>query len=105
MTSGCSRKSGWSPICAGRTGALISWPAAAAWIGAAIFSLFNFGKEHIPYLHDHVAGRLPGWIANITSDPIFLVLPEWLMSVVLYIVFSFIQQKLPGSRQPVKVTA
>jgi purine-cytosine permease-like protein len=82
-----------------KTKVLISWPAAVAWIGAALFSLFNFGKEHIPWLQDQLAGKLPGWMAGITSDPIFLALPEWLVAVALYIAFSFIQQKSSGVRQ------
>jgi purine-cytosine permease-like protein len=97
-------KLGLQPNFAAKTGVTISWPAAVAWIGAMIFSVFNFGKEHIPYLRDHLAGRLPGFIANFTSDPIFLVLPEWFVAVVLYIVFSFIQQKNSRVAQPVNAT-
>ena len=90
---------------AGKTGARISWPAAVAWLGAALFSLFNFGKGNIPWLQDHLAGRLPVWIAGFTSDPIFLVLPEWLAAVALYIILSFIQQKFFRPHQLVNATA
>ena len=90
---------------AGKTGARISWPAAVAWLGAALFSLFNFGKGNIPWLQDHLAGRLPVWIAGFTSDPIFLVLPEWLAAVALYIILSFIQQKFSRPHQLVNATA
>jgi cytosine permease len=53
-------KLGLQPNYAERTKALISWPAAAAWLLAMIF----------------------------------LVLPEWLVAVVLYVMFSVTQQKL-----------
>jgi purine-cytosine permease-like protein len=95
---------GLKPNYAEITKSFISWPAALAWAGALAFSLFNYGKENFPFLHDHLAGRLPNWIAGITSDAIFLVLPEWLVAVGLYIVFSLIQQKMAGSSQPAVVT-
>jgi fatty acid desaturase len=62
-----------------KTGALISWPAAAAWILAACFSVAAFFYKGCDPIF-----------------PIFLVLPEWLVAVALYIVLSFIQQKLLG---------
>ena len=59
-----------------KTRALISWPAATAWGLATCFSIVAFiYKDFDPIF------------------PIFLVLPEWLVAVVLYITFSFIQQK------------
>lgn len=54
------------------TGALISWPAAAAWLISMIFSFVAFTRG---------------------ANPIFLVLPEWILSVVLYVGFSAVQQK------------
>lgn len=54
------------------TGSLISWPAAAAWILSVLFSVVAFSQGY---------------------DPMFLVLPEWVLCVVLYIIFSLIQQK------------
>jgi purine-cytosine permease-like protein len=61
------------------TGALVSWPAAAAWILPMIGSLVAFSKG---------------------ANPIFLVLPEWLACVLLYIVFSFLQQRMSTQPQP-----
>lgn len=58
---------------AAETGALVSWPAAAAWILPMIGSLVACGRG---------------------ANPIFLVLPEWVACVLLYILFSFVQQKL-----------
>lgn len=64
------------------TGSLISWPAAAAWILPMIGSLVAFFNG---------------------ADPIFLALPEWAACVLLYVVFSAIQQKLAG--KPALATA
>ena len=72
-------KIGLQPNFAERTGVLISWSAAAAWILPMILSLVAFSQ---------------GW------NPIFLVLPEWIVSVLLYIVFSFIQQKMSAAPEP-----
>jgi purine-cytosine permease-like protein len=66
------------------TRALVSWPAAAAWIIPMIGSIIAYKKG---------------------ANPIFLVLPEWIVCVLLYILFSFIQQKSAGSRQPANVAA
>jgi purine-cytosine permease-like protein len=64
---------GLQPNYAEQTKALISWPAAAAWILAMIFSLVAFSYQ---------------------ANPIFLVLPEWIVAVVLYVILSAVQQKL-----------
>ena len=34
-------------------------------------------------------------------NPIFLVLPEWIVSVVMYIVFSYVQQKMQAMPESV----
>jgi purine-cytosine permease-like protein len=73
-------KLGWQPNFAAKTGVMISWAAAAAWIIPMILSLIAFRNG---------------------ANPIFLVLPEWIVSVLLYIVFSFIQQKTSSIGQPV----
>jgi purine-cytosine permease-like protein len=70
-----------------KTGALISWPAAAAWILATCFSIAAFFYKNCDPIF-----------------PIFLVLPEWLVAVVLYIALSFIQQKAFGSGQTAPTT-
>jgi cytosine permease len=71
-----------------KTGSLISWPAAAAWILATCFSIGAFAyKNYDPIF------------------PIFLVLPEWIVCVLLYIGFSFIQQKITSNSQTVNATA
>jgi purine-cytosine permease-like protein len=56
-----------------KTGSLIGWPAAAAWLTGVIFSFVAFSRG---------------------AEPIFLALPEWLVCVTLYVVLSAVQQKL-----------
>jgi purine-cytosine permease-like protein len=70
-----------------KTGALISWPAAAAWILATCFSIAAFFYKNCDPIF-----------------PIFLVLPEWLVAVALYIVLSFIHQKSLGASQTANTT-
>jgi purine-cytosine permease-like protein len=64
--------------------ALISWPAAAAWIIGMVFSLVAFSRG---------------------ADPIFLALPEWFVCVTLYVIFSSIQQKRARVANPVATAA
>jgi purine-cytosine permease-like protein len=73
---------GLQPNFAQSIGALISWPAAAAWILATCFSIAAFVLKGCDPIF-----------------PIFLVLPEWLVAVALYVLFSFIQQKTSRSHQ------
>ncbi len=68
---------GLQPNFAERTQSLISWPAAAAWILATVFSIVAFVYKGCDPIF-----------------PIFLVLPEWVVAVALYILFSLIQQKM-----------
>jgi hypothetical protein len=72
-------KIGLIPNLAEKTGAMVSWPAAAAWIIALGFSIAEFIRSDYDSIY-----------------PIFLVLPEWVVAVVLYIIFSYIQQKVMG---------
>jgi purine-cytosine permease-like protein len=69
---------GLTPNYAEKTGALVSWPAAAAWLLSVIGSIIAFAKG---------------------ANPIFMVLPEWVVCVTLYVLFSFIQQKTAGNPQ------
>lgn len=66
------------------TRSLISWPAGAAWLLSMVISVIAFSRG---------------------ADPIFLVLPEWIVAVTLYIVFSALQQKLRPAPAPVAVSA
>ncbi len=67
-----------------KTRALVSWPAAAAWIVSMGGSLAAF---------------------FLGAEPIFLALPEWIACVVLYIAFSYIQQKTAPEPVPAAVLA
>jgi len=69
-------KIGLHPNFAAKTGVMISWAAAAAWIVPMILSLIAFSRG---------------------ANPIFLVLPEWIVAVVSYIVLSAIQQRMTGA--------
>jgi len=77
-------KIGLKPNYAAETGALVSWPAAAAWILPMIGSVVAYLKG---------------------ANPIFLVLPEWVACVLLYIIFSFIQQRFLSSTKTATATA
>ncbi len=65
-------KIGLQPNFAAKTGVIISWAAAAAWIVPMILSLVAFSQG---------------------ANPIFLVLPEWVVAVVSYVFLSAIQQR------------
>lgn len=70
----------------------LSWPAALAWLGSLGFSLFVYGKDHYPLFAGLLSGRLPGWLDGYKPDLFFLVAPEWIVAVGLYVVFSCVQQ-------------
>lgn len=71
---------------------LLSWPAAIAWIGSFLVMLFFYGKDNYPWL-SNILGEQPAWLASIQADLLFMVAPEWILSVMLYIGFSMIQQR------------
>ncbi|HEX2101491.1 MAG TPA: hypothetical protein VHF69_12545 [Candidatus Synoicihabitans sp.] len=75
-----------------RTRARWSWPAGFAWFGALAFSVIAYGKDNYPWLA-WVNDVLPASLARYQADLFFLVLPEWLVAVTLYTVFSLIQQR------------
>ncbi|MBN1853792.1 MAG: hypothetical protein JW829_13755 [Pirellulales bacterium] len=83
----------------------ISWPATCAWIGALSFSVFLYGKDNYSWLKHFLDGRLPTWLADIKADLLFLVAPEWIVAVTLYVVFALIQQKTTQSNNPWKETS
>jgi purine-cytosine permease-like protein len=71
-----------------KRGTLISWPAAAAWILATCFSIGAFAYKNFDPIF-----------------PIFLVLPEWIIAVLLYVVFSFVEQRFFSSSPSLEVPA
>lgn len=78
-----------------RTRTLLSWPALLAWIGALAFSVVAYGKNAYPWLA-WVNDVLPAAAARYQPDLFFLVLPEWIIAVALYMLFSYIQQRNAG---------
>ncbi|HVW22693.1 MAG TPA: hypothetical protein VHC86_15870 [Opitutaceae bacterium] len=78
---------------AGRRGLPWSWPAAFAWGGALAFSFFAYGKDNYAWLQRLVAGHLPAWAEAYRPDLFYLVLPEWIVAIALYLLFSLLQQK------------
>ena len=71
---------------------LLSWPAAVAWIGSFMTMLFFYGKDNYAWL-SNLLGKQPAWLASYQADLLFMVAPEWILSVLLYIGLSMIQQR------------
>ena len=71
---------------------LLSWPAAVAWMGSFLTMLFFYGKDNYPWL-SRLLGTQPAWMASIQADLLFMVAPEWILSVLLYTGLSMIQQR------------
>jgi hypothetical protein len=76
---------------------LFSWPAAVAWIVSFMTMLFFYGKDNYPWL-SRLLGEQPAWLASIQADLLFMVAPEWILSVILYIGLSMIQQRKRENR-------
>lgn len=74
-----------------KKGIMLSWPAAVAWIGSFSIMLFFYGKDNYPWL-TQLLGSQPSWLASIQADLMFMIAPEWILCVLLYIGFSKIQQ-------------
>ena len=82
-----------------KTGKLMSWPALLAWVISFGFSFVLYAKDHYAWMNKLVAPWQPEWLANIKADLLFLVAPEWIIAVSLYLFFSWLQQR----RQPFSV--
>ena len=72
---------------------LFSWPSALAWGITLLISFFIYGKDNFVWLEKLLDGNLPNWLASIKLDLMFLVAPEWIVSALLYVIFTMIQQK------------
>ncbi len=79
-----------------------SWPSALAWFIPFFISLFFYGKDNFPFLQRMVDGKLPLWMQNLKLDITFLVGPEWIIAALLYVAFSYIQQKTGKNTQLIK---
>lgn len=85
-----------------KSGKTFSWPSALSWFGPFLFSLFLYGKDNIPFIQNASAGKLPNWLESIHLDLTFLVAPEWILAAILYLGFSFIQQRTKNNIQLIK---
>ncbi len=84
-------KLGLEAYYADKKGLLLSWSAMLSWIISFGIILFFYGKDHYPWLSE-ILGNQPSWLAVIKADLLFMVAPEWVLCVILYIGFSKIQQ-------------
>ncbi|MFA9390230.1 MAG: cytosine permease [Prolixibacteraceae bacterium] len=75
-----------------KAGKTFSWPSAIAWFGPFLLSVVIYGKDHIPLIQGLFENQ-PDWMASIKMDLTFLVGPEWLLAALLYLIFSYMQQK------------
>lgn len=78
---------------------LFSWPAAIAWSGSIGITFFLYGKDNVPWLEKLVAGSLPAWLDGLKMDLTYLIAPEWILASLLYLAFSYIQQKSKNNVQ------
>lgn len=78
---------------------LLSWPAAVAWIGSFMVMIFLYGKDNYVWL-SHMLGDQPPWLSYVEADLLFLVAPEWFLSVFMYIGLSMIQQRKESKISP-----
>ncbi|WP_167607076.1 purine-cytosine permease family protein [Maribellus sediminis] len=85
-----------------KSGKTFSWPAAIAWFGPFLISMFIYGKDNIAFLQRMTDGKLPDWLHSIKMDLTFLVGPEWIMAAILYLAFSYYQQKQKTNAQLIK---
>ena len=76
---------------------LLSWPAAFAWFGSFFVMIFFYGKDNYDWLSNWL-GEQPAWLAAIETDLMFLIAPEWILSVLMYIGFSMIQQRKDNTK-------
>jgi len=85
-----------------KSGKTFSWPAAVSWFGPFLISMFVYGKDNFVFLQQMTAGKLPDWLHNIKMDLTFLVGPEWALAALLYLAFSYYQQKSKINVQLIK---
>ncbi|MBN2167492.1 MAG: hypothetical protein JW717_14545 [Marinilabiliaceae bacterium] len=69
---------------------MISWPAGTAWILSFFVCWFLYAKDNFEFLSSFPQ---PNWLANIKADLMYLLAPEWALAVILYLLFSYLQQK------------
>ncbi len=75
-----------------KKGLPLSWPSLLAWVFSFLICFFFYAKDNIDIFVTMCQGNLPRWIANIKTDLMYLLAPEWILAVLFYIGFSYIQQ-------------
>lgn len=70
----------------------LSWPALTAWILSFGICYFFHAKDNVTAVSQILEGKLPNWLANIKLDLMYMLAPEWIIAVILYLFFSYIQQ-------------
>ncbi|MCW0481844.1 purine-cytosine permease family protein [Gaoshiqia sediminis] len=72
---------------------LFSWPAAVAWFGSFFICFVIYGKDHLPWMERMIGDYLPRWVDVIQMDLTYLIAPEYILASLMYLGFSYIQQK------------
>lgn len=85
-----------------KAGKSFSWPSALAWFGPFLMMLFVYGKDNFTFLERMTSGHLPDWLQNLKMDIMFLVGPEWFIAALMYLIFSYVQQKTGKNLQLIK---
>lgn len=83
---------------------LASWPAALAWLGSYFIGFLLFAKDNYAAFAG-VNDWMPGFLAAYKADTFMQVLPAWFLAVGLYIVLSYIQQKITARPAPLPATS
>lgn len=78
---------------------LFSWPAAISWVGSFLICFFIYGKDNLPWMEQLIGGNLPGWLSAIKMDLTYLIAPEWILASLMYVAFSYFQQKSDKNSQ------
>ncbi|MDP0501141.1 MAG: hypothetical protein Q7P63_13690 [Verrucomicrobiota bacterium JB022] len=69
-----------------------SWPTFVAWIGSFLPLWLLWAKDNVAFLK-WINDIVPGFIADLHVELMFLALPAWIAAMILYVVCSTIQQK------------
>ncbi len=85
-----------------KSGKLFSWPSAVAWGGSFLICFLVYAKDHLEWMQNLLGDSLPAWLNAIKMDLTYLIAPEWILASLLYVGFSYVQQK---SRKNVQLIA
>lgn len=71
---------------------LISWPSLVSWLLSFLICFLFYAKDNLGFFIQLFEGRLPFGVANIKVDLMYMLAPEWILAVLFYMFFSYIQQ-------------